>query len=235
MNEYNIKKAFILAAGFGTRLKPLTEKLPKALVPYKGRPMIENVISKLISFGIDDIVINTHHHADKMEEYFSSRSGSGNITLLHETEILGTGGALKNAQKELMESENFLVYNTDVDCDLNLDDFCIFHFENKGIATLCVQERRTSRYLICDKAGKLIGRTENGKNVFYSEVTEEFRLTAFCGIHIMNKDIFSYFPEIELNFDIIPVYMSLVKDSKQIFTYDISGVQWRDLGTPENL
>lgn len=235
MNNYTIKKALILAAGFGTRLKPLTYNLPKALVPYKGRPMIENVISKLSSYGIDEIVINTHHHADRMEDYFSSRSGNEKITLIHEEEILGTGGALKNAERELIGSESFLVYNTDVDCEVNLEEFIKFHQEKAGIATLCVQERETSRYLICDCAGKLIGRTEGGQKVFYSKTAKEYRLMAFCGIHILNSGIFSFFPKNESNFDIIPLYMSLLENDRQINYYDISSVYWKDLGTPENL
>lgn len=235
MSKCKIKKALILAAGFGTRLKPLTDNLPKALIPYKGRPMIENVISKLTSYGINEIVINTHHHADRMEDYFSSRSGNEKITLIHEAEILGTGGALKNAERELIGSENFLVYNTDVDCEVNLEEFIKFHQENAGIATLCVQERETSRYLICDIAGKLIGRTENGQKVFYSEISKEYRLMAFCGIHMLNDEIFGYFPENESNFDIIPIYMSLIKNNKPINYFDISSVNWKDLGTPQNL
>ena len=114
MKNPEVKKAFILAAGLGTRLKPLTENLPKALVPFKGKPMIENVISKLNRAGINDILINTHHRADKMEEYFANRSGNENITLIHEAQILGTGGAIKNAEKHLSDTEAFLVYNTDV-------------------------------------------------------------------------------------------------------------------------
>ena len=93
------KTAFILAAGFGTRLQPYTDSLPKALVPYKGKPMIENVITKLVEYGYNRILINTHHLYRKMEDYFSQRQGNENIILIHEEKILGTGGALKNAER----------------------------------------------------------------------------------------------------------------------------------------
>lgn len=235
MRKPIVKKVFILAAGFGSRLKPLTDNLPKALIPYKGKPMIENVITKLTSQGINEIVINTHHHADRMNEYFSSRRGKEDITLVYESRILGTGGALKNAEKYLVDAENFFIYNTDVDSDVDLEEFSNFHLENEGIATLCVQQRKTTRYLISDSFGKLTGRTENGKNVFYTENTNDINLRAFCGIHLINRRIFQFLPENEENFDIIPLYMSIINQKNMIFTYDISSNFWKDLGVPQNL
>ena len=234
MKNPEVKKAFILAAGLGTRLKPLTEKLPKALVPFKGKPMIENVISKLNRAGIYNILINTHHHADKMEEYFANRSGNENITLIHEAQILGTGGAIKNAEKHLSDTEAFLVYNTDVDCEVDIGDFFDFHSCNNAIASLCVQERKSSRYLICNEKGALIGRTENGENAIYGIKSDTISKKAFCGIHIINTKIFKYLNKNE-NFDIIPEYMSILQKNEEIMTYDISGIYWKDLGKLQNL
>ncbi|HWA05209.1 MAG TPA: sugar phosphate nucleotidyltransferase [Ignavibacteria bacterium] len=235
MNEHPVKHAFILAAGFGTRLKPLTDDLPKALVPYKGRPMIENVIDKLLSYGIEKIAVNTHHYSDKMKDYFADRCGKPEIEIICEKEILGTGGALKNAELYLSDAEDVLIYNTDVDCEIDLDEFYSFHFASKGIASLCVQTRNTSRYLLCNSNGKLVGRTENGLDVVYASGSSSYVRKAFCGIHIVNRRLFPFLREKTGNFDIIPEYMRLVSTDKDIFTFDITGVRWKDLGIPQNL
>jgi len=234
-----ITTAFILAAGFGTRLMPLTENLPKALVSYKGKPMIENVISKLKSFGITDFYINTHHHADKMEEYFSGRKGDEQVTLIHEKEILGTGGALKNAAEYLSGVENFFLYNTDIDSDIDLAELESFHLTFNSLATLCVQSRKTSRYLLCSNVDNtLIGRTENGVERSYSSDKIkhiDYTLKAFCGIHTINNGIFNYLESEENSFDIIPFYMKLIKNCQKLSTFDISESYWKDLGIPQNL
>lgn len=230
-----IRSAMILAAGYGTRLQHLTNEIPKPLVLYKGKPMIENVISKLESFGISKIYINIHHHYSKMEEYFTSRKRSiSDIILLHEREILGTGGAIKNAEFLSIE-DNFLVYNTDVDCDIDLNEFEEYHFNNDSKATLAVQNRKTSRYLLAGNSKELIGRTENNNEVIYCKINElQPEKYAFCGIHIVNKSVFSYILPNVLS-EIIPIYMNMVHDGLPLRLFDISGNFWKDLGIPENL
>ncbi|MBE2226807.1 MAG: NTP transferase domain-containing protein [Ignavibacteria bacterium] len=235
----NINTAFILAAGFGTRLKPFTDNLPKALVEYKGKPMIENVITRLKAYGVTDFYINTHHFAEKMEEYFANRAGDERIKLIYENEILGTGGALKNAAKYLSAVESFILYNTDVDTEIDLNEFENFHSSANPMATLCVQDRKTSRYLICNNEEKIIiGRTENGKNKFYLPDNLKhngYLLRAFCGIHLINSSIFNYLSHETNSFDIIPFYMKLIEKSEKIRFFDVSGILWKDLGVPENL
>jgi len=229
------KTAFILAAGFGTRLKPFTDTLPKALVPYKGKPMIENVISKLEYFGYNKIFINTHHFHDKMEKYFSEREGNENITLIHETEILGTGGALKNVLPFLNINSHTLIYNTDVDCEVDLEKLESYFLNKSASAVLCVQERKTSRYLIFDKNKQLIGRTESGIDKLYAAYNGEYQKKAFCGIHIISNSIINDFLPENKNFDIIPQYLKLAGEQKSILYYEISDNFWKDLGIPENL
>lgn len=232
-----IDTAMILAAGYGSRLKHLTNDIPKALVEYKGRPMIENVIRKLELAGIKNIIINTHHHYEKMMKYFNERKSSSNIHLIYEKEILGTGGAIKNAKKYLSSSNDFLIYNTDVDCEIDLYDFENSHFLENSIATLAVQDRKTSRFLLCDSGGVLLGRTENEKDIIYknhSELNDSFAHKAFCGIHILSNTVFEHMSS-EGYFDIIPLYMSMLKKGIKVFTYDISDISWKDLGIPENL
>lgn len=235
--QSKIKKAFILAAGYGTRLIPLTNNTPKALVEYNRKPMIETAISKIVSAGIYDIIINIHHHADRMKEYFSERKGRENITLIEEPKILGTGGAIKNAENILKDEENFIVYNTDVYTDSDLSMMIEDHLSKSPLATLCVQNRKTSRYLLCNKDGEITGRVENGLNKFYKFNSNEndIKLTAFCGIHVINNRIFSILPPAESQYDIIPVYMSAINDDFIVNSYDITGFLWKDLGIPQNL
>ncbi len=232
-----INKAFILAAGFGTRLKPVTDNIPKALVNFKGKPMIENVIAKITSAGIDDIYINIHHHANKMKEYFTGRIGNAKFTLIEEKILLGTGGAVKNAENYLKDSDNFIVYNTDVDTDADLCKIIDFHLLQKPLATLCVQSRKTSRYLICNSTGEITGRVEEGKNIIFknNEQSDNIAYKAFCGIHIVNSQIFSLLPPANRPYDIIPVYMSALNENFIILGFDITNNSWKDLGKPQKL
>lgn len=224
----NVRKAMILAAGFGTRLRPLTDTVPKPLIPYNGRPMIENAISKLSSIGISEFVVNIHHHADKMEEYFSLRQGSEKITLIKEDDILGTGGALINAKELLKGSGSFFLYNSDVDTDADLLELEKYHFDSGSIATLAVKNRETARYLILDQEMKIIGRNENGDDIFYDKGKPEKKM-GFCGIHLISDKIFDLI-EASGRFDVIPEYMRLISLGFMINGYDIGPKYWQDLG-----
>jgi len=238
MTNNKITCAFILAAGFGTRLKPFTDELPKALVLYKGKPMIENVISRLKSFGINEFYINTHHFAGKMEEYFGKRGGEEKITLIHEKEILGTGGAIKNAAKFLPQNGNFIIYNTDVDSDAEMNELMTFHINKNSLVTLCVQNRDTKRYLLFNEEGRLVGKAENGSDKIYMEdikAAKKIVKKSFCGIHAVNSRIFSYLESDNDSFDVISFYMKLVNRDEKIYLFDISQKFWKDLGTPNSL
>jgi len=238
MTNNKITCAFILAAGFGTRLKPFTDDLPKALVLYKGKPMIENVITRLKSFGINEFYINTHHFAGKMEEYFSARKGDEQITLIHEKEILGTGGAIKNAAKFLPQKGNFIIYNTDVHSDAEINELMAFHTGKNALVTLCVQNRDTKRYLLFDEEGRLVGKAENGSDKIYIEDIGAARKIVrknFCGIHAVNSRIFSDLKPENESFDVIAFYMKMVNKGEKIYSFDISQKFWKDLGTPNSL
>ncbi len=224
-----LNTAMILAAGFGTRLKPLTESIPKALVEYNGKPMVYHVIKKLESFGIKKIVLNTHHLAGKINDYFANNSFDAEIILVHEEMILGTGGAIKNAKNLLNSPGNFLVYNVDVDSGIDIQLMFEHHKMSSAIATLAVKNRITSRYLLTNEENILIGRTENGKEIFYREPEGYYLKTAFCGISILNDEIFSYLPENKY-FEIIPEFMKLVNKRKLIRVFDIGDTYWSDLG-----
>jgi NDP-sugar pyrophosphorylase family protein len=221
--------AMILAAGFGTRLKPLTENTPKALVEYKGKPMIFHVIKKLESFGIKKIVINTHHLAGKINEYFAANRFDSEIFLVHEEDILGTGGGIKNAEKLLKGAENFLVYNADVSSGINIQEMFGFHLAAGAIATLAVKNRITGRYLLRDSMNNLVGRTENGNDIVYRKSDREYSRIAFCGIYILNEGIFEYLPAGK-SIDIIPEFMKLAESKRKIKLFDIGNASWQDLG-----
>ena len=227
-------KAMILAAGFGTRLKPLTDNTPKALVPYNGKPMIQNVIEKLRSEGINEIVVNTHYLHEQVEEFFRVNSFGVKVTLTNESEILETGGGIKNAKWFLKDSENFLVYNTDIDCDLNLGVMYEYHLKRNPLATIAVKERKTSRPLLFDVEKNLAGRVIENQEYIYGNWSSGLTSSAFCGIHIISSRIFTLFPN-ENKFDIISFYMDMVKAGEKISGYDIENYSWKDLGSAKNL
>lgn len=229
-----LRKAMILAAGFGTRLKPLTDNTPKALVPYNGKPMIQNVIEKLKSAGINDIVVNTHYLHEQVEEFFRMNSFGVKITLSHENEILETGGGIKNAKTFLEDAGNFLVYNTDVDSDINIGLMYEHHLKHQPLATIAVKERKTSRPLLFDEKNNLAGRVIENKEYIYGKRSGGLKSSAFCGIHIISCGIFTLFPN-ENKFDIISFYMNMVKAGEKISGYDIEDCYWKDLGSAKNL
>jgi N-acetyl-alpha-D-muramate 1-phosphate uridylyltransferase len=232
--KQKLNKAMILAAGFGTRLKPLTDKIPKPLIEYKGKPMIWHVINKLVKCGINDITINAHYFSDQMAEYFKVNDFSVKINLLHEKEILGTGGGIKNAKPYLEDAENFLVYNADVNSEIDLREMYSFHLSNNALVTLAVKKRESSRALIADENNNLLGRVAGTGEKLYREPEGDKSKATFCGMHIISNQIFELFPEVD-RFDIIQVYMDLVSSGKKVLCYDIGDTGWEDIGTLDKL
>jgi len=227
-----LRKAMILAAGFGTRLKPLTLDTPKALVLYKGIPLINHVIKKLVSSGIDEIVINTHYFSEQIEKYFEENDFGIKIYLSKEEEILGTGGGIKNARNFLEDADSFLVYNTDVVSDIDILDMYLDHIHSSAFVTLAVNERTASRPLLFDKNKKLRGYAYGDEIISTEGLGNSVAKKGFCGIHILSSGIFDFFPK-ENKFDIIPVYLNLAKQ-KLIRYYDIGDTYWKDLGKYED-
>ena len=222
----------ILAAGFGTRLLPVTEKIPKALVEVDGKPMLQLVLQKLITAGFSNFIINTHHFSELVQQFISGNHFNADIKLVSEEKILGTGGGIKNAEKYLKSSGNFLVHNVDVITDFDIDALYRAHTENKAIATLAVQKRKTSRPLLFSAGLRLSGRIVEGEAETFGA---EGKLTemAFAGVHVLSTEIFNSFPS-ENEFDIIPVYMSLAASSRRIYGFDIVDSQWKDAGKSAN-
>ena len=192
-------RALVFAAGLGTRLKPLTDTLPKALVPIAGQPLLYHVISKLKAAGIDDLVINVHHFADSIIDYVHSQDDFGiKVSFSDERDMLReTGGGIRHA-RHLLEGERFLVHNVDILSDLDIDWF-ISQARPGAISNVLVSDRETKRYLLFDDDMRLVGWT----NVQTGEVKSPYpgldpakcRKYAFSGVHLISDKIFTIFDD----------------------------------------
>src|SRR2546425_9864741 len=157
-------KAMILAAGLGTRLRPLTDSRPKALVEIAGRTLLEITLCRLRAFGIREVIVNVHHFADLILEYLKTNDNFGmRIEVSREEVLLDTGGGLKKAAWFFLEDssgleEPFILHNVDIISTIDLRHMLQFHAENQALATLAVQGRETARYLLFDEELRLCGR-----------------------------------------------------------------------------
>lgn len=230
----------ILAAGLGTRLHPLTNDRPKALVEVAGRTLLELSLTRLNSCGIVDVVINTHHFADMVADYLSAHQNFGmNIAISREEILLDTGGGLKKASPFLRSdshpNEPFLLHNVDVLSTIDFDSMLRRHRDTGALATLAVQERPTSRYLLFDKSNRLCGRRAglDGPTEQIRE-GEQIRARAFSGVHIISPRIFDLMHE-QGAFSIIPVYLRLAAAGESVLGFPADQYYWRDLGRPEQI
>lgn len=234
-------KAMILAAGLGTRLRPLTNDRPKALVEIAGRTLLEITLARLRTFGIDDVIINIHHFADKVVAYLRAHRDFGmRIVISCEDMLLDTGGGLKKAAWFFLENpetsnEPFLLHNVDVLSTIDLRRMVEFHAQRNALATLAVQSRETSRYLLFDSSMKLCGRRsgEDGKPELVRTASDITAL-AFSGIHVISPRLLSMLSE-DSAFSIITSYLRLAAHGESIQAFAADDYYWRDLGKPENI
>lgn len=224
-------RAMILAAGYGTRLKPLTNTTPKALIEVQGKPLLEWVILKLRNNGVNSIIINTHYLAPRILNFLREKKFFDiHIEISHEEEILDTGGGIKRAVNFLKKNDFFFVHNVDVLSDINLQSLVEFHKNANPMATLFVQRRFSSRYLLFDEKHQLVGRATTDNSQSNPSLTQ----FAFNGIHIISTKIFDFMPDLN-SFSIIDVYLSLLKKDKKIMGYENSACYWRDVGRLKSL
>ena len=217
-----IKKAIILAAGFGTRLGELTKRNPKALVPFRQGTMISYQIEKLKQCGISEITVNAHHFSELIEKYFLDNDFGLPINVIKEETILGTGGGIINAVKFLKGNGSFLAVNVDVFTDFELDKIIRSHLSSDNFATLLVQKRNTSRHLGFDTEMRLIGRVKNE--------SLEYRKFAFNGVHVISDEIFDLGFKNEYS-DIIDIYAEAIKSrGKTVVGYDAGKSLFEDIG-----
>ncbi|MCR5498310.1 MAG: nucleotidyltransferase family protein [Paludibacteraceae bacterium] len=206
-------KAMIFAAGLGTRLKPITDTLPKALVPVGGRTLLEHVVTRLAEQGFDEQIINVHHHADKIIEYLKEKRNFGiRIELSDEREmLLDTGGGIRKAAHFFNDGKPFLVHNVDILSDADLKGLYEIHKESGSAATLLVKERETSRYLYFDEGNRLRGwknlKTGEKKSPFSDFNPEHNNKFAFSGIHVISPRIFTLMEHYPEKFPIMDFYI----------------------------
>jgi len=230
-------RAMVLAAGLGTRLRPLTDHRPKALVEVGGRTLLEIALARLSSFGIREVIVNVHHFADMIGDYLKANKNFGmRIDVSREDDVLlDTGGGLKKAAYFFLENsgaaeEPFVLHNVDVISTIDLHRMAQFHAENHALATLAVQERPTSRYLLFDEQLQLCGR-KSGKDGQAELVRSSShpKALAFSGIHVISPRLFSLMTE-EGVFSIIAPYLRLAAQGEKIIAFRSDEYQWRDLG-----
>ena len=229
----------ILAAGLGTRLRPLTNNRPKALVEIAGRTLLEITLSRLREFGIHEVIINVHHYGDMIAEYLKTNNNFGmHIELSREEVLLDTGGGLKKASYFFLEDsdsseEPFILHNVDVISTIDLRRVVEFHAENQALVTLAVQNRKTSRYLVFDDRLQLCGRCAVADNNTDFAPSSRQAL-AFSGIHVVSPRLFSMMTEGGV-FSIITSYLRLAAQGEKILAFRADEYYWRDLGTPASV
>lgn len=267
----------ILAAGLGTRLRPLTNDRPKALVEIGGRTLLEIALSRLRSFGVNEVIVNVHHFADMIVNYLKTNDDFGmNIEVSREDQLLDTGGGLKkaghfftgifteNSVRDSTDREEspsqpledaFIVHNVDVLSTIDLRRMVQYHTDNRALATLAVQDRKTSRYLLFDEHLMLCGRRSgserpgsgaeapehvrplHGRSVPDRSVpdhSQPLQALAFCGIHVISPRLLTMMVE-DGAFSIINTYLRLAAAGEKIRAFRADEFYWRDLGTPESV
>ena len=229
-------KTMIFAAGLGTRLKPMTDTMPKALVPVGGRPLLQILLEKLARHGCTEAVINVHHFADMIEEWCASHHTDISIRFSDErAELLETGGGIRHAMP-LLSGERFLIHNVDI---LSNADLTRFYAEGEGkAATLLVSERKTQRYLLFDESMRLVGwineATGQVKSPYPDLQPDKCRRYAFSGIHQIDPVLFPRFEGWPAKFSIIDFYLSICRDVP-VYGHLQEGFRLMDVGKLDTL
>lgn len=233
-------KGMIFAAGIGSRLKPWTDKHPKALVPVGDKPVIAHVIDSLVGVGIVDIIINVHHFADQVEEYVHRYYRNVNIEISDERDhLLDTGGGLLKALP-LIGNEPVLIHNADIYTTLNLKDIISAHYKSRAAVTLLVQKRNTARYFVFD-GSRLKGWTNIETHAVRPQhliVSHDMTLAAFGGVHVVDNTVYKALKKYRKAgepFSITDFYIDSC-DTIDINGYHLPrGAAWYDVGKPATL
>jgi NDP-sugar pyrophosphorylase family protein len=229
-------KAMILAAGLGTRLKPITDSIPKALVEINGRTLLQINLEKLKVFGFNNVIINLHHFPEKIMAYLSEHKNFGlHIEFSLEEEILNTGGGIKKAAWFLKDNYPVIIHNVDILSDVNFNDLLEFHNRQKSLATLAVSRRSTARQLLFDAKGQLSGweNIKTSEQKLLCEGDENPERFAFSGIQVLSPDFFDLLTE-EGAFPVVDAYLRLAAKHK-IIAYKHNPKNWFDVGKIDEL
>lgn len=233
--------AMILAAGLGTRLRPLTDTIPKALIEVGGVPMLERVARRLVAAGADRLIVNLHHHADRVERFLAEADLGAEVAISREPERpLGTGGGLARAAPLFRGGRSFLLHNVDVVSDLDLEALHAAHRAGEAMATLAVSRRETSRRLLFDATG-LLGweNAETGESKEVRDPAGPIERWPFAGVHAIAPRIFDWMPAtgaaVIEPFSIVEVYLRASSEGERIVPWDAGEATWMEVGDPERL
>jgi NDP-sugar pyrophosphorylase family protein len=233
-------RAMILAAGLGTRLRPLTNDRPKALVEIGGRTLLEVTLTRLSSFGVREVIINVHHFAEQVIQYLKAHNNFGlHVEISREELLLDTGGGLKKASWFFLQDPNrldepFILHNVDVVSTIDFQRLLQFHGERQALATLAVQQRESSRQLLFDADDELSGRWINSRDPEFVRPTPNLKAFAFSGIHAISPRLLPKITEQGV-FSIIESYLRLAGEGERILAFRADEYRWRDLGRMEDL
>lgn len=228
--------AMILAAGLGTRLRPITQTTPKALVEVDGVPMLDRVARRLVAAGADRLIVNVHHLAGEVERHLATVDYGAEVRVSHEPRgLLGTGGGVTNAEPHFRGEAPFFVHNVDVISDMDLEALYAAHREDDAIATLTVQRRDTERTLLFDEAG-LLGweNAATGASERVREPAGPVRRWPFAGVHVIEP---AFFERVDRSgaFSIVRAYLDLVEAGRRIAPWDAGDARWLEVGNRERL
>ncbi len=233
-------KAMIFAAGLGTRLKPITDTIPKALVPINGKPLLEHLILKLKHEGFTEIIVNVHHFADQIIQFLDQNQNFGiNIAISDETQqLLETGGGIKKASW-FFGNEPFLIHNVDILSNVSLADLVNFHHKHSDTkATLVVSTRATARYLLFDNTMQMRGwtniQTNEIKTPFSQAIIKDCTKLAFSGIQVFSPALFPYFSDFQEKFSVIDFYLSICGKAA-IYGFQPANFQLLDVGKIDSI
>lgn len=225
----------LFAAGKGTRLAPLTDRHPKCLAIAGDKPLLEHNIEKLRDAGVDTLVINVHHFGEQVIDFIRSKDFGLTIRISEEEALLGQGGGLLKAADHFRNEGAFIVCNSDVYSDLDLQTLVSAHRETAALATLAVAKRQTSRYLRFDAQLKLCGweNRGSGESAFWD--SRPFQAWAFNGIQVLSSQIFDYMQGFGGSFSTIPVYLKAAESGERIMAFPMDDTFWIDIGTLDKL
>lgn len=226
----------LFAAGLGTRLKPITNNKPKALVELNGKPLIWYAIQYLQNAGVNRIVVNIHHFAEQVKKYCENAKFKAEIIFSNESEkLLDTGGGIKKADSLFSKKNDIIVFNTDIITDISIKKLLNIHKKNKNLSTLSVSNRQGNRKLLFDKENKLTGwrNIQTQEYIKTSRFEETHYEASFSGLHIISPQIFELMPKDDV-FSIIQLYLKL-SDKHRIEAFIQKNNYWFDIGTAERL
>ncbi|MBR1799292.1 MAG: nucleotidyltransferase family protein [Bacteroidales bacterium] len=230
-------EGFVLAAGLGTRLRPLTDTCPKALIDMGGQPLLHRIIARLHSAGALRVVVNAYHLADQVIDYVNHTPWPCPVVISDERPtLMDTGGGLKFATPLFTPNETVLVHNVDIVSDIDLKALVSYHLQSGNAATLCVDQRDTSRHLLTDEAARLVGwhNSQTGEELWADTPQPTAKEVAFSGISVISPSFINAMPAADHPYPIVPCFLQAAKEMP-VGTFIHTASHWFDTGKPSTL